>query len=106
MEELVGNTASGPECFKSEDDLLKRMNNREKYPLLNQLISGNPVVKKLSNLPAFNEFTNYMVENYSFKILFKSSTRLFSTSFASAGYPFFLAFSNVYEIVLASEVYS
>ena len=54
--------------YKSEDDLLKRMNNREKYPLLNQLISGNPVVKKLSNLPAFNEFTNYMVENYSFKI--------------------------------------
>ena len=54
--------------YKTEEDMMKRMNNNEKYPLLNQLIAGNPSVKKLVNLPAFNEFTNYMVENYSFKI--------------------------------------
>ena len=54
--------------YKTEEDLAKRMNNKKKYPLLNQLLSGNIGVKKLENLPAFNEFTNYMVENYSFKI--------------------------------------
>ena len=54
--------------YKTEEDLVKRMNNKEKYPLLNQLLAGNPEVKKLVNLPAFNEFTNYMVEIYSFKI--------------------------------------
>ena len=54
--------------YKTEEDMIKRMNNNEKYPLLNQLIAGNPSVKKLKNLPAFNDFTNYMVEHYSFKI--------------------------------------
>jgi len=54
--------------YKSEEDMIKRMNNKEKYPLLNQLITGNPAFKKLSYLPAFNDFTNYMVDNYSFKI--------------------------------------
>ena len=54
--------------YKTEEDLVKRMNNKEKYPLLNQLLAGNPAVRKLVNLPAFNEFTNYMVEIYSFKI--------------------------------------
>jgi hypothetical protein len=54
--------------YKTEEDLVKRMNNKEKYPLLNQLLSGDQVFKKLVNLPAFNEFTNYMVDIYSFKI--------------------------------------
>ena len=54
--------------YKTEDDLVKRMNNKEKYPLLTRLLDGNPEDKKLEYLPAFNEFTNYMVENYSFKI--------------------------------------
>ena len=54
--------------YKSEDDMVKRMNNRENYPLINQFVAGNPAVKKLKYLPAFNEFTNYMVDKYSFKI--------------------------------------
>ena len=54
--------------YKTEEDMVRRMDNKEKYPLLNQLITGNPAFKKLKYLPAFNEFTNYMVENYSFKI--------------------------------------
>jgi hypothetical protein len=54
--------------YKNEEDLLRRMDNKEKYPLLNKLLRGDPIVYKLSNLPAFNDFTNYMVEYYSFKI--------------------------------------
>ena len=54
--------------YKSEADMLKRMHNKEKYALILQLISDSPDVKKLKYLPAFNEFTNYMVNYYSFKI--------------------------------------
>ena len=54
--------------YKTEEDMIRRMDNKEKYPLLNQLLQGNSKVYKLSSLPAFNEFTNYMVEHYSFKI--------------------------------------
>ena len=54
--------------YKTEEDMIKRMENKEKYPLLNQLITGNPGVKKLSYLPSFNEFINYMVDEYSFRI--------------------------------------
>ena len=54
--------------YKSEDDMFKRMNNEEKYPLIKQFIVGNPEVKNLSYLLPFNEFTNYMVNYYSFKI--------------------------------------
>ena len=39
-----------------------------KYPLLYQYLLDNIDTKKMKYLPAFNEFTNYMVENYSFKI--------------------------------------
>ena len=39
-----------------------------KYPLLFQYLKDNIDVRKMKYLPAFNEFTNYMVENYSFKI--------------------------------------
>ena len=54
--------------YKSEEDMVKRMDNKENYALINQLVTANPSVKKLSCLPAFNEFTNYMVDYYSFKI--------------------------------------
>ena len=54
--------------YKTEEDMIRRMDNKDKYPLLNQLITGNPMVYKLSSLPAFNDFTNYMVDHYSFKI--------------------------------------
>ena len=54
--------------YKDENDLLNKMNNKEHYPLTNLLLAGYPDVKKLKYLPAFNEFTNYMVNYYSFKI--------------------------------------
>ena len=39
-----------------------------KYPLIAQYLLNNPGPKKLKYLPQFNEFTNYMIDNYSFKI--------------------------------------
>ena len=54
--------------YKSEEDIIKELNNTKKYPLIKQLIIGNPEVKYLSYLPDFNEFTNYMVNHYNFKI--------------------------------------
>ena len=54
--------------YKSEDDMMKRMNNKDSYPLIKQFVTGSPDVKKLIHLQAFNEFTNFMVNNYSFKI--------------------------------------
>ena len=39
-----------------------------KYPLLRQYLLYNQDAKKMKNLPVFNVFTNYMVDNYSFKI--------------------------------------
>ena len=39
-----------------------------KYPLLGQYLIDKPGPKKMKYLPDFNEFTNYMVDNYSFKI--------------------------------------
>ena len=54
--------------YKTEDDFVKRMEQKPKYPLVNQLLQDFQGVKKLKYLPQFNEFTNYMVEYYSFKI--------------------------------------
>ena len=48
--------------------MMKKMNDKKKYALISQLVVDNPDVKKLTYLPAFNEFTNYMVNYYSFKI--------------------------------------
>ena len=54
--------------YKSEEDMFNRMENKERYALIKQFVSGSPDVKKLAYLPAFNEFTNFMVNEYSFKI--------------------------------------
>ena len=54
--------------YKSEEDMMKRMNNKEKYALIKQFSCGSPEVKNLAHLQAFNEFTNFMVNHYSFKI--------------------------------------
>ena len=54
--------------YKSEEDMMKKMNNKDHYPLIKQLVNDSPEVKMLAYLPAFNEFTNYMVNHYSFKI--------------------------------------
>ena len=54
--------------YKTEQDMMERMNNNDKYPLIKQLVNDSSEVKKLKYLPLFNEFTNYMVNYYSFKI--------------------------------------
>ena len=54
--------------YKSEQDMMNKMENKDRYPLIRQLVNDSPDLKNLSYLPAFNEFTNYMVNNYSFKI--------------------------------------
>ena len=54
--------------YKSEEDMMKKMNNKKKYPLINQFLKGNKDIQKLEYLPAFNRFTNYMVDYYSVKI--------------------------------------
>jgi hypothetical protein len=54
--------------YKTKEDLLNHMEKKEKYPLLNQILLDNYEINKMKNLPSFNEFTNYMVENYSFRI--------------------------------------
>ena len=54
--------------YKSKEDLLYHMSKKEKYPLLNQIISNKSELNLMKNLPSFNEFTNYMVEKYSYRI--------------------------------------
>ena len=54
--------------YKTKEDFVNHMNSKEKYPLINQLLLEIPGVNKLKNLIPFNEFTNYMVDYYSFKI--------------------------------------
>ena len=54
--------------YKTEEDLMKKMNEKEKYPLIKQFVEDDPDVNKLKYLQDFNEFTIYMVNYYSFKI--------------------------------------
>ena len=54
--------------YKSKEDLAKRMENNINYPLINQILLDNPDNYKMKYLLPFNEFVNYMVENYSLKI--------------------------------------
>ena len=52
--------------YQSKDDFINRMNNSGKYTLINQMLKLNPLVKKLEFLQDLNEFSNMMLENYSF----------------------------------------
>ena len=54
--------------YKTKEDFLSHFEEKEKYPLINQLLLDKPNVIKLKYLPKFNEFVNYMIYNYSFKI--------------------------------------
>ena len=54
--------------YKTKESLISQMDKKEKYPLLNQLLEDNPKIYKMKHLPVFNEFTNDMVNNYSFRI--------------------------------------
>ena len=62
-------TYPNKDSFISE---FKRINNyEEKYPLLTSYINinnENKYIKLLKILPEFNEFTNFMIDNYSYKI--------------------------------------
>ena len=54
--------------YKSEIDMINKMKDKENYPLIRKLYEDNPEVKKLDYLLEFNEFNNYMLNHYSFKI--------------------------------------
>jgi len=54
--------------YKTKEDLINRIYNNQNYPLLNQILLDKPEMRKMKYIPIFNEFTNFMVENYSFKI--------------------------------------
>ena len=54
--------------YKSEEDMMKRMNDKERYPLINQFVNGSIDALNLKYLPPFNEFTNYMVNQYTYRI--------------------------------------
>ena len=58
--------------YSTKEDFIKKLGPSNiyvlKYPLLYQYLLDNIDTKKIKYLPAFNEFTNYMIENYSFKI--------------------------------------
>ena len=58
--------------YSTRDEFIKRLGPSNvyslKYPLLYKYLLDNSDTKKLKYLPDFNEFTNYMVEKYSFRI--------------------------------------
>ena len=58
--------------YKNMEDFKKKLGPINeyitRYPLLGQYLLNKPGPKKMKYLPDFNEFTNYMVDNYSFKI--------------------------------------
>ena len=54
--------------YKSKEDLLKLIDKKDNHPLLKQILLDIPEIYKMKYLPIFNEFTNFMVKNYSFKI--------------------------------------
>ena len=58
--------------YNSKEELINKLGPPNifilKYPLLHQYLLNNVDAKKMKYLPNFNEFTNYMVEYYSFKI--------------------------------------
>jgi hypothetical protein len=58
--------------YKTKEDFVNHLNvnekENEKYPLINQLLSKEKNYSKMKYLPKFNEFINYIVEKYSFKI--------------------------------------
>ena len=54
--------------YKSVKDLFSQLKNKKRYPLINYFVNGSPDVEDLEFLPDFNEFTNYIVNYYSFRI--------------------------------------
>jgi len=54
--------------YKTEEDMMKGIKCKEKYPLINQLIKDDLGVNNLKYLQDFNSFTNYITNYYSFKI--------------------------------------
>ena len=54
--------------YKSVEDMAKKMNDDNKYQLIKQFIVNNPENKNLSCILPFNEFSNYMLNRFSFKI--------------------------------------
>ena len=54
--------------YKTIEDFIRLMDKNENYPLINQMLLDKPENYKMKYLFNFNEFINYMIEQYSFKI--------------------------------------
>ena len=64
--------------YKTREDLIKNLGQKKesliKYPLLTQLLY-EPEIYKMKYLQNFNEFTNYMIDHYSYKISRKEAKK-------------------------------
>ena len=54
--------------YRTVDDLKKPLDSKEDHPLLFNYLNDSEGARKLKYLYAFNEFSNYMTEKYSYKI--------------------------------------
>ena len=58
--------------YKSKQDFIKKLGPANhyitKYPLIGQFLLDKPGPKKMKYLPEFNDFTNYILDYYSFKV--------------------------------------
>ena len=54
--------------YKTREDFVKHIINKDKYPLINQFLLNKIEHKKMNYLPIFKEFINYMKNKYSFNI--------------------------------------
>ena len=54
--------------YKSIEDMIKKINKKEKYPLIIQLFCGGSDIQNMAYLQNFNDFTNHMVNHYTFQI--------------------------------------
>ena len=57
--------------YKTKDDFIKSLELKDykiRYPLLCNYVSDSEQARKMKYLPSFNNFTNYMVDFYSYKI--------------------------------------
>ena len=54
--------------YYNKKDIINQLNKNNNYPLLSQLIQENSEIYNLKYLPKFNDFINFMLDEYNFKI--------------------------------------
>ena len=65
--------------YQKKEDFIKNLDSKKmrlvKYPLLSKLLLDKSEIKLMEFLEKFNEFENFMLENYSFKITRKDAKK-------------------------------